>query len=517
MLSQEPDWDSLPATTSAALRKLLARCLEKRPENRLRDVGDAALELKDVTLTALEESVSEPVRGGSGRTLGLLVSIAAMAAAIAGLAGWSLRGSWPAVEQPVVRSTLSVAPSSPIEVGPWRPDLAITRDGRVVVYRAEGGIYRRAVGELEGEKLPGSEGAVGLFLSPDGEWVGYQDASDHSLRKLPLEGGSPVVLAPLSDFLNGASWSDDNTIILGTYRTGLYRVPADGGELEMLLEVGSDEFGIRWPDLLPDGETVLFTSVGDVGWEAHVLLLATGERRLLRSRARYAMYVPSGHLLYEWEGTMYGVAFDPETLEMRGNAVQILDRVLAKGTGSVDFDVADDGSLVYASRALAGAPKRTLVWVDRAGREELLRLAPTSYTNPRLSGGEPRLAVEYEGDIWVWDLDRLTHNRLTISPAHDSRPLWTSDGDVLFSSLRRGWWDIYRKAADGTGGREATHRCELDSLSFLSLSRRRPSPLPRRPSGRSNQFWTKITAAEGPVSPAAGFTIRNCWPSALTS
>ncbi len=163
---------------------------------------------------------------------------------------------------------------------------------------------------------------------------------------------------------------------------------------------------------------------------------------------------------------MYGVAFDPETLEMRGNAVQILDRVLAKGTGSVDFDVADDGSLVYASRALAGAPKRTLVWVDRAGREELLRLAPTSYTNPRLSGGEPRLAVEYEGDIWVWDLDRLTHNRLTISPAHDSRPLWTSDGDVLFSSLRRGWWDIYRKAADGTGGVERL--TDANSIRFPS-------------------------------------------------
>jgi serine/threonine-protein kinase len=124
----------------------------------------------------------------------------------------------------------------------------------------------------------------------------------------------------------------------------------------------------------------------------------------------------------------------------------------------VDASVAADGTLVYVPGGLVATPQRTLVWVDRRGREEALAAPPRAYRYPRLSPDGTKVAVEaqdQEGDIWIWDLGRQTLTRFTFDPTQDIYPVWTPDGRRLaFRSMRGGPPNVYWQAADGTGAVE---------------------------------------------------------------
>ena len=98
---------------------------------------------------------------------------------------------------------------------------------------------------------------------------------------------------------------------------------------------------------------------------------------------------------------------------------------------------------------------RTLVWVDRTGKEEAIDAQPRAYLQPRLSPDGKRVAVwssDQTNDIWIWDLERKILTPLTRDPGEDQHPLWTRDGKwIIFSSNRSGVFNLWRQAADGTG------------------------------------------------------------------
>jgi serine/threonine protein kinase len=58
VIEREPDFGLLPPQTPPAIRRLLRRCLEKDPRRRLRDIGDARLEIAD----AMAEITEGPIR-----------------------------------------------------------------------------------------------------------------------------------------------------------------------------------------------------------------------------------------------------------------------------------------------------------------------------------------------------------------------------------------------------------------------------------------------------------------------
>ena len=456
VLKSDPDWERLPGDTPRKLQELLRRCLSKDPRQRLHDIGDARIEIEEVMAAPEDEETPGAVMAEKRSPVPIV--LAALAASIlTAFAVWMLKPAPAPPERPVVRAVLSAAPSAPVgaTIGPFQRDLAVTPDGRAVIYRSEGSLYVRPVDRLVGSELAGTEGADAPFLSPDGAWVGF--VSGGTLKKVSILGGPTVTLCELPEPLTGASWGADDTIILGFANQGLYRVSGGGGEPELLVAPDRErgETSYRFPEVLPGGEAVLFTvfTSGNVEQaEIVALSLATGERKVLVSGGAGARYVPTGHLVYGLSGTLRAVAFDAGSLEVRGNPVPVLAGIDTKPLGAVSFDFSQDGSLVYVT---GGAEARTLVWVGRDGREEALSAPPRAYVYPRISPDGQKVAVsslDEDLDVWIWDLARETLDRLTLDPTADLYAVWTPDSrEVVFGSIRGGTFDLYQRAADGTG------------------------------------------------------------------
>ncbi|MGH6692691.1 MAG: TolB family protein, partial [Gammaproteobacteria bacterium] len=219
-----------------------------------------------------------------------------------------------------------------------------------------------------------------------------------------------------------------------------------------------------WPELLPGGSAVLFTIVPTSGGMAAaqiaVLNVETGEQKVLLRGGSSPRYVPTGHIVYGAAGTLWAVAFDLGRLEVRSDPLPVVQDVVMKPSGAASFGVGRDGSLVYRAGTIAGDfPRaRTLVWVDRQGREEPIKAPPRLYSNPRLSPDGTKVAVEVfvsnqDVDVWTWHLANHTLTRLTFGAGQDQTPVWTPDGQrIAFSSSRAGSDDnLYWQAADGTG------------------------------------------------------------------
>ncbi len=473
VLEREPDWTRLPTTLSPVLRTYLARCLQKDPRQRVQAIGDIRLALEGAFETAVPQTPAAPVVAQWRRVA--LVGLAAV------IASGAIVGSltWVAMRQPPLRvSRLQIASAGGSEpsVGYNDRDLAITPDGSRLIYVGNRGtqIFVRALDALEPVAVfTGSP--IGLFMSPDGQWIGFTDGRG-ALKKLAVTGGPAVTLATIDTAgPAGATWGPDDAIILATENvaTGLQRVSASGGSIEVLTrpDPALGEADHVWPELLPGGRTVLFTITALTGGlgaaQVAVLDLQTGTRRVLVRGGSHAHYLPSGHLVYAEAGTLRAVPFDVASLETRGTSVTVVPEVVTTSNGGVDAVVAGDGTLAYLSvGSVAGTP-RTLVWVDRQGRETPIGAPPRPYFLPALSPDGSRVAVfanDQEGDLWLWDLGRTTLTRLTAVPGRDVVQVWTPDGRrVIFSSERAGGRNLFWQAADGTGAAERLPRVPTPS------------------------------------------------------
>jgi serine/threonine protein kinase len=476
ILGREPEWSAL--RTPASLRRVLQRCLEKDPRRRLHDIADARIEIEDV----INGAAGTPADGAAVNTrrqpVALPWSIAAVVALVAvGALTWNFRTPRPARTAAPRISRMTIASSGTAALGITRGrSLAITPDGTRVIYVGSNNqLFVRSLDQLEARAiLTGAAPLDWVFVSPDGEWVGI--AESRTLKKVALTGG-PAATILETDLTIGATWAPDGTIIFATSdpATGLRRVSASGGDVTILTRPAPErgELDHLWPEMLPGGRAVLFTILAATGGlaaaQVAVLDLATGTYTVVVRGGSHAHYVPNGlalptrtqheggHLVYAAEGTLRAIAFDLTRLETRGMPVTVLPRLVTTQQGAGDFDVAADGTLAYVDAAGATSPAaRTLVWVDREGREEALGAPARPYFHPRVSPDGTRVAVaieDQENDIWVWDLARRTLDRLTFGPAPDFAPVWTPDGHhLVFYSQRVGQGGLFWQPADRPGG-----------------------------------------------------------------
>ena len=465
VLKFEPDWDCLPPDTPVGIRRLLRRCLAKDPTRRLREAGSGIVEIDEAENapepeTAARASATGPLSWRRPLPVGTL---AVAMAVIGGLVAWSLTPTPPA---PVSRFVASTSPDGPFTAGtPWA-ELAISPDGRRVVYvsgpTSDRRLYVRPLDALDGTpNLGGLISSDNPFFSPDGAWLGFATGSDTSWKKVSILGGPPVTLWDSTTPPAGASWGPDDTIIFAQAApgTGLYRGPAGGGEPEMITtpDETRGETNHWWPEILPGGRAVLFTIVQgtrDEDREVAVLNLETGETTVLVPGGSHPRYAATGHIVYGAEHTLRAVPFDLGRLEVTGDPVPVVEDVVMKSTGAVSFALSPTGTLVYATGGTdATGLRRLLAMVDRDGTAQPLAAEPQGYEEFSVSPDGTKVAVRVnnleDDDVWVYHLTRDTLTRLTFDPADEIFPTWTPDGTrVAFggATLPLSW-----KAADGTG------------------------------------------------------------------
>ena len=457
VLRQDMDWTELPSETPHSIRRLLRRCLERDHRGRLPEIGTARLEIDEADREAEVPTapVAAPiVQAAPWQRPVPAVAISLGIALVTGLLVWGLTRPAPA---PITRMSI-VLPQTQQRTNTGRRGVAISPTGTHIVYVANRQLYLRALAELKAQPLVGTEGSIALtpFFSPDGQWIGFYSGQDSAFKKVALSGGAAVTLTETTGGPFGASWGEDDTIVFGQGNGGIHRVSGAGGGADVLVSV-EPPGEAHQPQMLPGGEAVLYTlGSGRGAWdEAQIVVeqVATGERKVVIQGGSDARYLPTGHLVYALGGTLLAVPFDVGRLEVTGGPVPLVEGVSrAARTGAANADVARTGALVYLPGGV-GSGGRRLAWVDREGREEVVAAPPDDYRYPRLSPDGTRVAINAgdEDDIWLWNLERGTLTRLTVTPAAENYSVWISGQRVVFESTRDGATNLYWRAADGTG------------------------------------------------------------------
>ena len=314
---------------------------------------------------------------------------------------------------------------------------AIAPDGSSIVYTdstATGYVLMRKLrGASEGTPLPGTEGGVSPFFSPDGKWVGYMTL-DNKLKKVPVAGGGSVTLAEGSrpDYKTGA-WLDDGTIVYSGDRSSLQRISADGGaKIPLVLPANLGEGAVTvWP--LPKSRGVLFTSCpGNCATSTSLYSLdfKTDSAHLLVPDAAGIWYSPVGEqVLYTpRDGGLYAARFDLRRMVLTSGAVPILQDV-----EPASFTLSASGVVLYTTGS-AARTQAELVWVSRDGRAVPLDSAWRGrFEYPSLSPDGKELAVsvrDQKTDLWIRHPDG-TRAKVDAGGAANWRAAWLPDGKSL--------------------------------------------------------------------------------------
>ena len=454
VIERELDWRLLPAATPPAVVRVLRRCLQRDLTRRLRDIGDARLELED----ALDErSEPSPPARASRRTV-----VAGAGLLIAGLLLGALavrgRGDTARLAAPAARFAIGLPATAPLG-GLDFPSLAIAPDGSRIVYVASRGsqtqLFLREMDALEPVAIAGTTNALAPFFSPDGKWIAF--FADGELKKVPVSGGTPVTVTTAQVGLGG-SWSVDGEIVFAAATGGgLFRVPAGGGapERATTLDIAAGEFSHRWPEWLPGGKAVLYTVGTSGSWDeaaivAHVL--GTDQRVTLVQGGTHPRYL-DGHLVYAQKGRILRVQFDAERRQIAGTPEVVLENVLQSADGASQLAVSPSGTVVYATGAGTSSERR-LMMVARDGAATPLALSPGTYVSPRVSPDGGRLLVSTESpspDLWLHDIASGAAMQLTFD-AMATAPTWSPTGShVAFSSTRNGAAALFTAPAGQPG------------------------------------------------------------------
>jgi eukaryotic-like serine/threonine-protein kinase len=457
VLTQDIQWGRLPLDTPDELRRLLRRCLQRDPTNRLHDAADARLIIADVESDPHTRwTARRPWGTRTPWLVGAVVTVAIALAAALAARGMFTKGPRPDPWPQTVRFEIEPPPEV-MSV----PSVAVAADGRFAVYEAlvdgEFRFFIRRFDAIESQLVPGTEGARGPFLSPDGEWIGF--VRNGKLFKVPTSGGDAVAVCDVQGG-PGSTWAADGTIIFSrAWLSGLSIVSADGGRPRLLTDPDrqKQEIGHWWPTALPDGR-VLFTVVrATTGLnDARIALLdpAKGTYRVLFPGAK-PTWLPSGYIVFYRTGRYHAVSFDLSSSSVTGEPFPVLEdarELDPAGDWGQPVSVAAGGVLAYLTGRYV--PPSRLTWIDAQGTFTPLGFASRPFIGVKLSPDGHRVATaSLEAGrllIRLLDLDRGTEEMPNID-GMNWNPVWLPDGRLSYTSMRKGDFDVYVKEAGGTG------------------------------------------------------------------
>jgi eukaryotic-like serine/threonine-protein kinase len=450
---------SVPPNVAAAT----ARALEKLPADRFDSAAHFAEALTNPAFVltgtpAIRAELQAPV----GWRQRLAIPLAVLATLMLVLAVWGPFRA-PAPSGTPTRMTIPVPDGYQMQLG-FSPRLAISPDGRTLVYYTDGLLHVRSLDSFDDVPLAGTKGAEVPFFSPDGQWIGF---SRSGLKRIAVEGGPVLPIVDKSSSL-GVDWGAEGNIVYvpGFGSQGLWLMADDGsGSRQITTVVDSALETVHvWPQLLPDGKSVLFTVLGPSGgWvDASLVVqdIASGERRAVIEGATYGRYVSTGHIVYaQADGTILAVPFDLGRFRVTGAPLPVASEVRVAGWGgAASVAVSDGGTLAF----LRGTNETRFLmnWLDRDG-------TVVRQLGPPLNGGWQRVSPDgrriaftlrrpNHNDIWLADVASGRRERFTFESSEDEIPMWSPDGQrVAYSSAWTGLsMRIYAKPVDGSSEAE---------------------------------------------------------------
>ena len=471
VVTGEPDWTLLPSGTPPGVRRLVRRCLKRDPRNRLRDLGDAVIELSEATGPSSDDGMVAAEAMLPSRNLALWAIVGPFLGLVLGVALLWFLGLGDHPDPRPVRQLATV--SQPVAMyGSFAPSLATAPNAELLVYSAGSPrfLYGQLRDQLEAAPISGTEGATAPFFSPDGRLVGFW--ADDALRKVPVGGGAPVTIVDTNNYFFGADWGADGYVYFsrpwvldgGDSSIALVRVSENGGSVELVAapeSVAGRTVALAWPEMLPGGEYLLATRWATDGRPPaiEIVSIADGARQTLIEGFQQAVFVPGGHLVAGTpDGQIFALGFDLDSREMTGDPVSIANGVNRSSYGAQHFAVGSDGALFWVPEVGPSRPDE-LVWVDRDGNAEPASSHLRHYETPRLSSDGFVVAgvrsAHDDFNIWLLDTDRDTLRPLTIETGYSRMPLWAPNRlGVIYSvplgndKLPAG---IYLRGPEGSG------------------------------------------------------------------
>jgi serine/threonine protein kinase/Tol biopolymer transport system component len=454
VLSKEPDWTALPAPTPPSVRRMLTRCLKKDVRGRLRDIGDARIDIDDASA---ERATNSNAVVSLGHRIQSITAVAWFLSLIVAVTTtvFVLRSVSPqsaAAGQSVRRFELNLPPGVEIYTGSAQ-SAALSPDGTRLAFIGVVGavrqIYVRRLDQFEAAPLRGTVNATFCFFSPDGRSLGFL-AIGTGLKKISL--GDELVV-PLTADVNtsqGAAWGPDDRITFS--RAGeLWQVAASGGVASQVtrLDEKKGELSHAWPAAVAAGKVILFSvTTGSSRGAAHIeaLTVATGRRQVLIDPGTRPLFAPTGHLIFFRNDVALAAAFNVERLAVTGPFTRVVETLAVDNTGVPVATVSDAGALVYPA---SGQATSQLIWISRQGLEQSITEMPMRYTNPRLSPDGRQVLVTASGDLWIQDTTRPARQRLTADETGgNSFAVWTANGTGAVFRTQTGLKLI---ATDGSG------------------------------------------------------------------
>ena len=447
LTSDPPPLTSLDPFPPAALDRLVRFCIAKDPAQRWQSAHDVGLQL-----AAIAEGSGETAgAGGTSRSRPQRWIPWAVAAALGAVAAAALWQASRRAAPPSRELRLSLEP--PAKTAFYMPaegvQLAVSPDGSAIVFvarEASGGnrVFLRILSDPEARPIAGTEGATGIFLSPDGRSVAF--FAKGKLNRVDLSGGAAVSICDASQGIGrSGSWGADGQILFASVQgDAIYRVTADGsGKPEPVLKSDPEHGTARvvWPWFLPDGRRFLYVLMRSNG-ERSLMLADPGKPAREVAPIRYrAEYLAPDRLLFARDGVLVAQRFDPARARLIGDPVPVAPAVSSfLSTGWADFACSTTGTIVYQPHESV----RHLAWFDRSGRPLGTVGSPGKYLDLRISPDGKRVAFSRAlsmigtYDVWILDLERGTETAVTSDPGYSEfLPVWHPDGKSLFYSAAR--------------------------------------------------------------------------------
>ena len=478
----------MPADASPVLVRLCQRCLERDPQLRLRDIGEARVALEGSSVSMLTSALpgvppapAAPARGRR-RPLGWLAAAVAVAALSFGALGMTGRLSPVADPLPLVHAEISMPASTGLYLNPGFPGVPVVApDARHIAFAAQDSngsvmLYVRSLAERESRPIAGTQGASYPFWAPDSRSVAF--FAREQLNRVDI-GGGPVMTICQAENGKWGSWNDEERILFTpSHNAGIFVVPATGGEPVAVTRLEDDEGARshRFPRWLPDGRHFVYLSwyrggsAGDRGSDTALRLGSVdgdADRELMPSQT--GAVFAADHLLYVHETNLMCRPFSWRELDFTGPPRPLMDDVLGiQGAHYGVFSAVDADVLAYV-RSGGSFGLSNLVWVDAEGEETPLSVPPTSNLGFAVSPDGSRVVYSRVDDqtgtfdIWVHEIARSLSTRFTFGAESEYMPVWSADGAwITYCSDESGTQKIYRKRVSGSGTPELLVSLDTD-------------------------------------------------------